>query len=584
MIRKTATLTAALVAAVVLWLVVTQPPRFTTASGDVAEGIRARTVAGAFHVHSTRSDGAGDRSTIARAAAGAGLTFVILTDHGDATRTPDPPAYVDGVLCIDSVEISTNGGHLIALDMPAAPYPLGGEAAAVVEDVLRLGGMPVAAHPDSPKQELAWKDWAAPIGGLEWMNLDSGWRDETRTRLARVALDSFFRPGPALASLLDRESTALARWDEVAARRAVVGFAGHDAHGGLSRAVDEGNGWNVPRFLSPGIVSYEASFATFALRAVLDERLTGDAAVDARRLLDAVRAGRVYTAIDAIAGPAWVDYHAMRGEERRGMGDTWTLDDQTTLVFRSTLPSEARAVLLRDGVDTAESRTGELTFLASAPGAYRVEVRSPLWNVPWIVTNPIYLRGSGDGPTSSTAQALRPSSGQALRPSSGQASAGLEALALVDPGSVERDPASTATLTSEGGVRWLEFALRSGDRASQYAALAVPLPKGLPRFDRIVFNGRASAPMRVSVQLRVEQAGGARWIHSVYLTPEPRQIVVPIDQLLPADAPAAQASRPPPFSAASSVLFVVDLTNASPGARGRFGVSDLRLASSDQSR
>ena len=33
----------------------------------------------------------------------------------------------------------------------AAPYPLGGEAAAVVEDVTRLGGMPVVAHPGLAK-------------------------------------------------------------------------------------------------------------------------------------------------------------------------------------------------------------------------------------------------------------------------------------------------------------------------------------------------------------------------------------------------------------------------------------------------
>jgi hypothetical protein len=210
-----------------------------------------------------------------------------------------------------------------------------------------------------------------------------------------------------------------------------------------------------------------------------------------------------------------------------------------------------------------------LTVRAPGPGAYRVEVRSPLWEVPWIVTNPIYLRPSND-----TAPGITPR----------LTAAGLEALALVDSGSVERDPVSTATLTMVAGVRWLEFALRGGDRASQYAALAVSLPKGLPRFDRIVFTGRSDAPMRVSVQLRVEQAGGARWIRSVYLTPEPRQIVVPIDQLLAADAQAAQVRQPLPFPAATSVLFVVDLTNAAPGTRGRFGVSDLRLASSDQAR
>ena len=44
--------------------------------------------------------------------------FVVFTDHGDATRTPDPPAYRSGVLCLDGVEISTNGGHYIALDLP----------------------------------------------------------------------------------------------------------------------------------------------------------------------------------------------------------------------------------------------------------------------------------------------------------------------------------------------------------------------------------------------------------------------------------------------------------------------------------
>ena len=37
-----------------------------------------------------------------RVAARAGLKFIVFTDHGDATRTPDPPAYRSGVLCIDA--------------------------------------------------------------------------------------------------------------------------------------------------------------------------------------------------------------------------------------------------------------------------------------------------------------------------------------------------------------------------------------------------------------------------------------------------------------------------------------------------
>ena len=106
----------------------------------------------------------------------AAALLVVFTDHGDATATPQPPAYRNGVLCIDAVEISTAGGHVVALDMPAAPYPLAGEPRDVVDDIHRLGGFAVAAHPDSPKTELQWRDWEVPIDGVETLNLDSGWR------------------------------------------------------------------------------------------------------------------------------------------------------------------------------------------------------------------------------------------------------------------------------------------------------------------------------------------------------------------------------------------------------------------------
>ena len=105
-------------------------------------------------MHSDRSDGSGSVEAVAAAASRAGLAFVIFTDHGDGTRTPDDPVYRSGVLCIDAVEINTAGGHYIALGLPATPYPLAGDAAAVVEDVRRLGGFGIAAHPGSAKRDL----------------------------------------------------------------------------------------------------------------------------------------------------------------------------------------------------------------------------------------------------------------------------------------------------------------------------------------------------------------------------------------------------------------------------------------------
>ena len=80
-------------------------------------------VRGAFHIHSQRSDGTGTLDEIAAAAAAAGLQFVIITDHGNGVRDPEPPSYRSGVLCIDGVEVSTDLGHFAALDLPRARTP-----------------------------------------------------------------------------------------------------------------------------------------------------------------------------------------------------------------------------------------------------------------------------------------------------------------------------------------------------------------------------------------------------------------------------------------------------------------------------
>ena len=312
-------LTAAIVVAVIFFLLATLPPQPIRVAATIDPDLQRRTVAGAYHIHSTRSDGAADKDAIAAAAARAGLAFTILTDHGDGTRAPDPPEYLHGVLCLDGVEISTSGGHYVALDMPASPYPLGGEPEAVVEDVKRLGGFGIVAHPDSPKPELAWTDWDAPFDGLEWLNADSEWRDESRARLATVLFDYMFRPAPALASLLDRPVQTLKRWDDLLAHRAVVGLAGVDAHGGIGRGIEEG-GKRRPAFGT--IPSYEASFRTFTTRAVLERPFSGDAAGDAKALMASIRRGQIFTVIDAIAAPGFlgmesdtVDYTLPSGGE-----------------------------------------------------------------------------------------------------------------------------------------------------------------------------------------------------------------------------------------------------------------------------
>jgi hypothetical protein len=559
--RKVMKMTAVLVAAVVFFLLLTLPPRPQAAAWSGDPELPRRTVSGAYHIHTTRSDGAGDRAAVAAAAARAGLSFVIITDHGDGTRAPDAPAYIEGVLCLDGVEISTNGGHYVALGMDATPYPLGGEASAVVEDVARFGGFGFAAHPDSARPELAWSDWTAPVDGLEWLSADSEWRDESRARLARVLFDYKVRPGPALASMLDRPEATLKRWDALTAQRQLLAIAGHDAHGSIGRAAEQGG---ALRFLR-GVPSYEASFRTFTTRVILDTAPGGEAGADARLLLDAIRRGRMFTVIDALATPGVADLRGWQGAEgfasKSPMGSRLPAGP-SVISAAASLPSGAEMVLINDGGEFRKTTDGHhVTGVEPANGAVRMEVRLPgapgTPPVPWLVTNPIYF--------------LPPASPPATPPPDA-ATFPLPA----DPSwHVEKDPHSTATMRPGGGMVTLDYTLSPGDRVSQFVALVADLQKGAPPFSGLTFTASASRPARMSVQIRYRDGAGERWVKSVYLDSNPRHIVVALQEMRPADHHARPAPDP---STAASLLFVVDLTNARPGDANTIRIGDVRVA------
>ena len=264
----------------------------------------------------------GDRQAIAAAAARAGLKFVILTDHGDGTRVPDAPAYIAGVLCIDAVEISTNGGHYVALGLGAGTVSARRRAGRRRRGC-RRGSAGSASRRTRTRagRSSPGRDWTLPFDGIEWLNADSEWRNETRAA-PRARGVRLLRCGPARRSRrssIDRYRT-LAHWDALTSTTAgVLRIAGHDAHGGIGRSA-EYRGTGQSGWL-PGVPSYEASFRSFSTRVVLESGLTGDASADAAMLLAAIRRGRMFTTIDAIAAPALLDFHAVRGAARASMGD-----------------------------------------------------------------------------------------------------------------------------------------------------------------------------------------------------------------------------------------------------------------------
>ena len=542
-------LTAALVAAVVFFAAA--PPRAARTSG--AQSADPRVLRGAYHIHTTRSDGALDRDAVALAASRAGLKFAIFTDHGDGTRVPAPPEYVHGVLCLDGVEVSTDDGHYVALGIGQTPYPLGGDGDGVAEDVARLGGFGIAAHPFSPRQELAWTDWSAPLDGIEWVSADSEWRDEGRFALGRAVLGYLSRPAAALASLLDRPVSTLVKWDELAARRRIIALAAHDAHGGFGK---ENGGTSGRRLHVP---SYETMFRSFSLRVMLASPPSGDASRDAPLLLSAIRAGAVFTVIDAVASPGALDFHASAGGATIAMGGTVPATaGEVRFTARADVPPNASILLLRNGEVIVWREGGSLEHDADDPGSYRVEVMVPQApgtpQIPWVLSNPVFWFGSQPAP-----EHPQPPPGA----SSPVAIAGW------------RTEASTGSRASvgveESDVRFT-YELAGGNSASQFAALVHDL-RDLPEFSTVAFRASASHPMRASAQLRFAQDGLRRWKRSFYVDQTERLVRIPVAEFRPADGPGS----PPSTSRATSLLLVVDLTNAVPGARGDLTIGDVGL-------
>jgi len=541
-------------------------PRLLDTSGwaDLA----ARTVPGAYHIHSIRSDGHGDRTQIAAAAARAGLKFIILTDHGDGTRPPDAPAYIDGILVLDGVEISTDNGHYAAIGMPRAPYPLGGSGEAVVEDVRRLGGFGIAAHPGSPKLALRWTSPAQP-DGIEWLNLDSEWRDESRSTLVRAGLAYFLRPGPALATLLDRPET-LERWNALVKKAPTVALAAVDAHGGVGRRAED-----TSRSLSGtiGIPSYEASFRTVSNRVILDSPLSGDAAADARAVYAAIRKGSVFTSVDALAGPALVDFAFESGFNRKGMGSVLAEDADGTLIVRAVRPDGGELAIVHDGRVVATTHGTELRHvLTGARGAYHVEIvavsTTGMPPVPWVVTNPIYFGAKGPAVARAELSArFGEASPKPLRGEGGAEGArGAEGAIAPFPWRIEKDPSSSAVLRTTDRDATLEYKLGEGERANQFVALATDLHE--QSFSAIDLSVSGDHPQRVSVQLRT--ADGRRWGRSYYIDPGGSALRVRVGDL----APVRPAATEPHVRSneATSLLLVVDLTNANPGRSGSLRV------------
>ena len=335
------------------------------------------------HLHSRYSDGTGTVPEIARAARRAGADVVLLTDHDtlEAKRRGEEGWYGDVLVLVGEEVSPRRRNHYLAFDLDKPINHRGLDGAGICRAVRDAGGFGFAAHPFSqgsprfkraPGMPFEALDCDA-IHGIElWSFVNDTAEGAASVReLARFVVT----PSRALEHPPERNMRA---WDELLRTRRVVAIGGLDAHQ---------FGKRVGPFVPLRVMSYRRSFRQLRTHVLCGEPPTGELERDRRQVYDALREGRCYIAVDAIA-PA--RGFAFEGDDLP-MGAQGPAGRHT---LRARTPSPARLRLLRDGEEIAATQGTALELEVEEAGVYRVEAyrRARGRERTWILSNPIYLR------------------------------------------------------------------------------------------------------------------------------------------------------------------------------------------------
>ncbi|MEA2409602.1 MAG: hypothetical protein QOC77_163 [Thermoleophilaceae bacterium] len=310
------------------------------------------------HLHSTFSDGTGTVPQIIAAGRRAGVDVVLLTDHNTRAGEVFEGWHGSVLLLVGEEDTPARRDHTLLFD-----------------------GLSFAAHPFSRgsrrfrrlAQGMPHTGLASPeLTGIELWSFVT----DTAERVRSVREGLLFAAAPL--RVLDHPPLEnMVEWDRMCRARRVVALGGLDAH-----QIGVRFAGRVPLRL----MGYARSFRQLRTHVLCAELPSGSLAEDRALVYDALRDGRCYIAVDALAPARGFSFWASGGLV---MGASASFDGQ---VLYARLPRPAELLLLKDGVRIAAEFGSRLDFEASAPGVYRVEAR--LGSHTWILSNPIYLRGA----------------------------------------------------------------------------------------------------------------------------------------------------------------------------------------------
>ncbi len=333
-------------------------------------------VVGAYHIHSTYSDGKKTVEQIAACAARIPLNFIILTDHGNPNyEALACEGWKDGVLVLSGSELSENRGHLVAMSFERPPSRLSSTAEEAVHQVRLLGGFTIIAHPYS-KVQWSWGP-AENYSGIEIINADSMLRKSLPSSLPFIPA-LLWNPRFVFLKVLVRPEKNLLKWDSLNKAQPIFGYYSVDAH-----------------------LFYRALFSSIQLHIPLSEPLSKNFHKAKRQVLDSLRHGNFYNAVEAAAQAKGFRFWAEQGKNIIPMGDNAIITPQTTIHVEVPAGVHYEVHLLLNGTSVSQSSEETFSFTVTRPGVYRVEVylkeRTPMKkDIPWILSNPLFIKEKTD--------------------------------------------------------------------------------------------------------------------------------------------------------------------------------------------
>jgi carbohydrate binding protein with CBM11 domain len=268
------------------------------------------------------------------------------------------------------------------------------------------------------------------------------------------------------------------------------------------------------------------------------------------------------------------------GRGHRGtMGETLPVLAGLRLKAGGRLPEGARLVLFRDGRRLAEAQSA-LDVEVPGAGVYRIEVRVEGSQLPWILSNPIYVFGAAMRATRErraawTARFKAPSAGTVIDDFEGKTT--FQA-AADSQSSVRREVLDPRGGTDGRGAARLEFRIGEPqpDHPDVFAALVDPTHRDLRGRSGLVFSVRADGVYRIWVQVRDENKaandGTEWWFSSVRTSTEWQRVSLPFARMR---SVTPRSDGRLDLDSVRALVFVVDRGSVKPGTSGTIWLDDL---------